>query len=336
MPEQVPFLRSSYLEAYVFALRARGVDPDPLLAACEMPIGLASQTDCVVAGVPLHRFIYRATRHARPGEISMVAGLHHARARSNPFSVDLHTACTLGDAIRMHNKNVAHFSPGNRFGLSRQADQIRWFKKGRSPQAESEIFCVATLIGHVRLVMGERWLPSSVDVSKAAPETLRAQPLLGGVEVRLVAETTAVGIPHEQLSTRVVCTRDRSARDTIGPFDPDALDFAESLRLVMRGYARVGSLTLDSATQAAGISRRTLQRWLRNHGMTYSELADRVRFEIASDMLRHHTQVSVTRIGYELGFSDPGSFSRAFRRFAGVAPVEYRRQQSIEYIDGRF
>lgn len=258
----------------------------------------------------------------------MAAGLHHAQARSNPFSVDLHTVPTLADAIRMHNENVARFSPGNRFGLSRQADQIRWFKKGRSPQAESEIFCVATLIGHVRLVMGERWLPSSVDVSKAAPETLRAQPLLGGVEVRLVAETAAVRIPHEQLSTRVVCTRDRSPSpgDTIGPFDPHALDFAESLRLVMRGYARAGSLTLDSAAQAAGVSRRTLQRWLRNHGMTYSELADRVRFEIASDMLRQRTQVSVTRIGYELGFSDPGSFSRAFRRFAGVTPVEHRRQ----------
>jgi AraC-like DNA-binding protein len=176
--------------------------------------------------------------------------------------------------------------------------------------------------------MGERWLPSSVDVSEAAPETLRAQPLLGEVEIRQVTEITAVGIPHEQLSARVACTDGRRAGEggTIGAFDPDSLDFAESLRLVMRGYARVGSLTLDRATQAAGVSRRTLQRWLRNHGMTYSELADRVRFEIASDMLRHHTQVSVTRIGYELGFSDPGSFSRAFRRFAGVAPVEYRRQ----------
>ena len=337
MPKQVPFVRSSYLQAYVFALRAQGVDPDPVLRASGLPTGLAFQPDCVVAGVPLHSFIRAATRLAPPGEISMIAGLHHAQAHRNPFSVALHMAVTLGDAIRMHNENVGHFSPGNRFDLARQATGVRWFKKGRSPQAESEIFCVANLIGHVGSVIGERWRPSSVEVSTAEPGTLRALRSLGDVDIRQVAESTAVEIPQAHFSAHVACTGERRAcgGSDLGTFDPNTLDFAESLRLVMLGYARVGSLTLDSVTQAAGVSRRTLQRWLRNRGLTYSELADRVRFEIASDMLRHHKEVSVTRIGYELGFSDPGSFSRAFRRFTGVAPAEFRRRSMWSYVGAR-
>ena len=44
-------------------------------------------------------------------------------------------------------------------------------------------------------------------------------------------------------------------------------------------------------------------------------------------LLTSASDMSVTEIGFELGYRDPGSFSRAFRRSAGLSPTDFRRQQ---------
>ena len=94
---------------------------------------------------------------------------------------------------------------------------------------------------------------------------------------------------------------------------------------MLAGYLRAGSVELATASRAIGVSPRTLQRRLNQYGLTYSELISQVRFEVAKARLTTEVSISVTEIGFELGYSDPGSFTRAFRRFAGVPPSEYRR-----------
>jgi len=71
------------------------------------------------------------------------------------------------------------------------------------------------------------------------------------------------------------------------------------------------------------MSRRTLQRRLDEEGVTFSELMDDVRSTLATEYLRqaHH---SVTDVAFLLGYSDPRNFARAFRRWIGQSPQEFR------------
>lgn len=58
--------------------------------------------------------------------------------------------------------------------------------------------------------------------------------------------------------------------------------------------------------------------------MTYQSLLDEVRSERARLQLRD-TETSVKEIAYNLGYSGPNNFIRAFRRQTGLAPSEYRK-----------
>ena len=102
-------------------------------------------------------------------------------------------------------------------------------------------------------------------------------------------------------------------------------DFVESLHLLMKGLTRSGSLSIERTAGAARLTVRTLQRRLREAGVSHSSLADQVRLEVSCELLATAHEMTVTEIGFELGYRDPGSFSRAFRRLAGMPPAEYRR-----------
>ena len=88
----------------------------------------------------------------------------------------------------------------------------------------------------------------------------------------------------------------------------------------------LGHPNIEYTARRFGIPVRTLQRRLHDVGLTYSELVDEVRYESACRMLKAQ-RVSVAEITIALGFSDPSNFSRAFQRWSGMSPSEYREKR---------
>ena len=82
----------------------------------------------------------------------------------------------------------------------------------------------------------------------------------------------------------------------------------------------------DAETIAAslGISLRSLQRHLRDEGTSLAALKTRARLERAAGLLVRGT-LPIKRIAHLAGYRDESSFSRAFRRWLGQSPAEYRR-----------
>ena len=72
------------------------------------------------------------------------------------------------------------------------------------------------------------------------------------------------------------------------------------------------------------MSERNLTRQLSRQGTTYSELLARVQSERARNFLRNR-DLSVTEIGYRLGYSEPAAFTRAFTAWTGESPLKWRQ-----------
>ena len=77
---------------------------------------------------------------------------------------------------------------------------------------------------------------------------------------------------------------------------------------------------------ALHMSNRTLQRKLREEGTSFKDLLQDTRMQLARKYLLSPGR-SVVETAYLLGFSEPSTFSRAFKRWTGVAPVDYREAQ---------
>jgi AraC-like DNA-binding protein len=80
----------------------------------------------------------------------------------------------------------------------------------------------------------------------------------------------------------------------------------------------------EIAAQLA-MSERSLTRQLSQEGTSYATLVAEVQCERAKNFLRNPS-MSVTEIGYRLGYAEPASFSRAFSRWVGVSPLRWRKQ----------
>ncbi|MEM9466970.1 MAG: AraC family transcriptional regulator ligand-binding domain-containing protein, partial [Actinomycetota bacterium] len=77
-----------------------------------------------------------------------------------------------------------------------------------------------------------------------------------------------------------------------------------------------------------GMSERTLQRRLGEHGRSVRSVIDEVREAAAREMLADET-LSVLGIALALGYSTDSAFRRAFRRWTGQSPADYRRARTI-------
>lgn len=86
-----------------------------------------------------------------------------------------------------------------------------------------------------------------------------------------------------------------------------------------------GYPVIDEVAQLLQVSPRTLQRLLNEQGCSYSGLVERCRSRLACESLRQ-TQDPVRDIAALLGYRDTSSFSRAFRRWTGTAPRDFRNQ----------
>jgi len=73
-----------------------------------------------------------------------------------------------------------------------------------------------------------------------------------------------------------------------------------------------------------GMSLRNLQRKLHDQGTSYKEILENTRKKLAMDyIVQQH--LSLSEIGYLVGFSSVGNFNRAFKRWTNQTPGDYRQ-----------
>lgn len=73
-----------------------------------------------------------------------------------------------------------------------------------------------------------------------------------------------------------------------------------------------------------GMSARTLKRRLADKGQTFRDLVQQIQHDISTDLLKTTTQ-SIGEIAFQTGFSEQSAFNRAFKRWTGQSPVDYRK-----------
>jgi AraC-like DNA-binding protein len=84
-----------------------------------------------------------------------------------------------------------------------------------------------------------------------------------------------------------------------------------------------GEVGIDRVARELGMSRQTLYRRLKAEGTTFEEVLDAKRRQLAVRYLALDRS-SVKAAAYKLGFSDPAAFSRAFKRWTGSSPSQFR------------
>jgi AraC-like DNA-binding protein len=91
-----------------------------------------------------------------------------------------------------------------------------------------------------------------------------------------------------------------------------------------------GVRSLTQVARETNVSARTLKRRLAEQGTTYSALVEEYRRERSLLLLRSEG-LSIEDVARRVGYSEAANFTRAFRRWTGVAPKVYRRSSAAQF-----
>jgi AraC-like DNA-binding protein len=98
---------------------------------------------------------------------------------------------------------------------------------------------------------------------------------------------------------------------------------AQRLRDYLTSSALADRPQMDTVARSLGISVRSLRRRLDEEGVSFTSLLNEARATLAKRMLDDPRR-SIYETAYAMGFSDPSAFHRAFKRWTGMTPTQYR------------
>lgn len=103
--------------------------------------------------------------------------------------------------------------------------------------------------------------------------------------------------------------------------------YAERVREHVLGLRTPERRDMRAAARALGVSVRTLRRRLNEEGASYQVVVDEALALLAKQLLADERR-SIQETADAVGFSDPGAFSRAFKRWTGSTPKRFQREQT--------
>lgn len=175
------------------------------------------------------------------------------------------------------------------------------------------------------------WTPLELHFRHPRPASTEVQETFFGCPMRFERRYDALVVPTAGMGRAFVNADSARLDEQLshgqrGLPDDRAL-FSDRVSSIVLSSLRSGEVTLDQVAARLGTSTRTLQRRLLQQGHNFHSLIAELRAIVAR---RYVTDPSLTlsEAAARLGYSELSSFSRAFRRWTGMSPFEYRRRHT--------
>ncbi len=154
-------------------------------------------------------------------------------------------------------------------------------------------------------------------------DTLFQAPVeFGAAENALWIDPDLVREPLATANPELVRINDRIVTDYLAQLDRGDLGMRVRSKLIE--HLPGGHFSEGEIASSLNVSQRSLQRKLREQGMSYTQLVETTRRELATQYARD-PQHSFNEVAFLLGFTEPANFSRAFKRWHGKSPSQFRQ-----------
>jgi AraC-like DNA-binding protein len=202
-------------------------------------------------------------------------------------------------------------------------DNLLWFSiphldapsEGRQV---SERINIAMMLKLMQLVLGKDWVPLEIHVT--SPDGYWLQNLVPSGNFRLKTNCPEIAIcfKAEELNEK---NKRYSNKYKLHHVGVDSIeDITTSVFHSLNGNYFP---TLEELSEYFGYSKRTIIREFLKANTSYKEVLDKFRFNSAVQLIQE-TSLSIDQIRTELGYSTSSNFIRAFRRWTGLTPRQYR------------
>jgi AraC-like DNA-binding protein len=248
-----------------------------------------------------------------------------------------YAAPTMGEALGELNRygrlvaEVDVHGGGARFEVQPRGGELWLVDTRRDPDAFPELTEAtwSRFIAETRRHFPDAPFAKAVHVTHAAPEHRDEYERILGVPVTFGAAWNAIQIDPSWLTIPLHAPN----RYVFGVLSEHAARLLESLASAKTTRGQVealllpvlhkGDLGMDEVARQLGMSRQSLYRRLAEEDIRYEQLVDDLRRRMALNYLSGKKS-TVNECAYLVGFSDPSSFARAFKRWTGTTPRRWK------------
>ena len=191
---------------------------------------------------------------------------------------------------------------------------------------------MAVLLDMCRMNAGAALRPIAATLCRPAPEQSEVYERFFGCPVRFRAEEDAFVLsaqdadrPLPSANRQLAAVFDKMLTEELGRLDKS--DVVSRCRSEVLQHLESGEMTEHDMAKRLHMSRRTLQRRLAEADTSYLRLVDDTRKDLALRYIEDATR-SITDVAFSLGFSQQSAFTRAFKRWTGASPTEYRAKST--------
>ena len=148
----------------------------------------------------------------------------------------------------------------------------------------------------------------------------------GHDESRLYFSAEVLSYPSPHFEPELLALHEQFALEQVARLEKQ--DIVGKVEKVIAELLDSGEVTLDSVAERLDIKARTLRTRLSEADTSFNQVLADFRYRLARKLLAT-TGESIDEIVYLTGFSEPSTFYRAFKRWSGMTPIEYRRTAQL-------
>lgn len=327
---------SHYARALLHGPQVQGHDTGALLAACNIDPDLIAQRKARISRdkfIRLFRIIWRELDDEFMGRTRTPCKVGHFHLMG---SLVVHSA-NLEDVIRQSIRCYRLFSDDIAFSLQLDGDEVELSLTHLRPELDPDNFLVEWLlmVWHrlIGWLIGRKIVLSHATFSHPLPAHFDEYRFIYPCKCLFEQPRTSIFFSRNYLSMPVTRTPREldefvlcSPRDLLIWTDEDD-SLTTRVRNLLESFDGDGLPNLDWVSAQLHTTSYTLSRKLKAEGTSYQAIKDNLRRDQAIIMLTRQN-LSIGEISSQLGFAEPGAFSRAFKHWTGVSPLAYRKQET--------
>jgi len=310
-----------------------GIDPAPVFAEAGVPLSTSGSPQ-IRHPVARMRRLWELSKEASGDEtIGLKTGQYAKPGYFYAFGHSWLASATLLDAMQRLTRYSHLISTAvAEVSITETADSYALstrFKEGGNAPPKEGIDCGMTALLALCDIAAEKEIrPLRVELSCPADvhpdayrEALRA-PIRFGAEVGVFhfdKDVLNAPLPHNMPD--VAKATDKIAEEYVETLDPHKV--ASQVRRLLIALLPSGNVSQDMVSSRLNRSKSTLQRQLKDEGLSYRDVLESTQRNLAENYLREKKH-SHAQIAFLLGFSDQSNFSRAFKRWTSKSPKQYQ------------
>ena len=316
-------------------LASAGVKPDKVFRQVGMSTDDVTSAK-VVSRSQIHHALALSARYVGVAEIGLSLGATADPAQLGPIGLAMEVGATAETCLQAQINLMPTMQSHTAIVLQKRDDEIVWTHQLVGDDETSWLLNEGAgtfIVSMLRHLLGDGWAPDHISFPHHCKgrrtryeDHFRAPVSFGDQgEMRIHMKRADLSTPLRMKSS----VRDRlpgsASQELIEAFRPSVSDIDLAVRRMVDASLAHRPVTLSTAARILGLSSRTLQRRLDDCGTPFEQILDDRRHQLATAWLRDE-RISVTEVAMRLGYSAPSHFNRAFLRWEGRPPIDYRRE----------